>query len=495
MASDNKDDHPLKLPLVSGEELEVTLPPDFSDLDIWDDNEAPPLAGLGNLSDMLEARPALRSTLETLSGSEVRVPRPTRRRGGASDDPEEEETRPGRAIPVAITPHFEIGVPSGDMEDETMQLDISALRLGLEIPAQGDRPRSRPTEPYKGEALQVVVQEASRSSSPARPAPKGLSSLGKRFDADRTMEADLSALSRGMMQVEHTRPTAEVDVRVLAQRLNQEIMVRRDAKSAPAVSKEVNDLALNLATEVVTRRVTDNQETTIKGDMGQLAREIAERIAAINATQELDVPTRSAMTELAFELAAQLESEALDLALGVEFEAPSPQTTLEVDPEDLLLAADAARGDLDGDRKGMGDDDSPLPWDAPAVERGRHALPPLEAIEAWPHIVELDVSATIETGPGEAVQEVIARALADSAAHLPPQEQEPLDAPLFPPTAPFDPSRPLTSTAPEARISTPAQPRVQRKKSSRSNYMLISLMLIFIVVALGTVAVLVYFFK
>lgn len=114
------------------------------------------------------------------------------------------------------------------------------------------------------------------------------------------------------------RLTTEDEFKYAAKQLTMDIATANDTFTGTLqaeVRSQIQDLASEVATEVVSNRVFDSEPQTIRGDMNQLAQQIAHRINTSELDQILGPSAREALSGLALELATELEREALEMAV------------------------------------------------------------------------------------------------------------------------------------------------------------------------------------
>ncbi len=329
-----------------------------------------------------------------------------------------------------------------------------------------------------------VIREARNSSEDASPKTEAERDFEMKLGMydDRTIEADLSVLSKGMMSIADSRRenADSPDVRLLAQRLTSDIL-QRQSEDHPRISGEMNILAIDVAKEVVTRRGIA-QADTVRGDMTQLAKEIAEQMKLVNATQELDFNSRNAMQDLAFDLASQLENEAIG-PIGTR-KAPDPyEHTIELDSLDDVLLEDLTDPSLDPSirdefKDSPSTDSQDEDFEPTTLKFGISAAASkiINDYEDEPHVdeamEELGLETTFESNEGDPVHQLISETRQAKSDPLPQK---------------VDPPR---STLKE--IQKPPTP-VLPKRSPNRIYKIISAVLIFLIIALATAAGLMYF--
>ena len=446
--------------------------------------------------------------------------------------------------------HVEVGEPLQDAEeDATMELDVAALRLGLERPAEKRRkmPTPNKTTPVDTRDVQrLVEQHASGGFMPFGPDSLEEPSLepdpDDSADMDRTIEADLSVLSQSMMalrggskprkanqpiydEAEVQRQTFKVDIQHIARRLSAELSHKRQQETAEVdFPEELGSLAMELATDVVSKRAFEPQ-TTVRGDMSQLANQIAQRISEEHIGTDLAPQAQRTMNDFALELAANLEKEAMEWA-AINQQEDASRDTQEVSPEAVLER-------LTPDEHAILHEAPKVPvvpnGPAPGAElddlMGFAPVAPQQAktVDLLAQTVDLDrdtaerspaalglMEKTVETGPGDAVQAAIARALADSKTQQalgdslpnPPTANDTITD-NFPPRHPAPspvalslelPAPPPPPPAPPPLVVPPSMQVPPTKKRSKAPMIIVGFLL-FLTITLATAAALLYFFK
>lgn len=114
------------------------------------------------------------------------------------------------------------------------------------------------------------------------------------------------------------RLTTADEFKHAAKQLTMDIAINNDTFTGTLqadVRSQIQNLASEVATEVVSNRVFESEPQTVRGDMNQLAQQIAHRINTSELEQILGPSAREALSGLALELATELEREALELAV------------------------------------------------------------------------------------------------------------------------------------------------------------------------------------
>jgi hypothetical protein len=274
-----------------------------------------------------------------------------------------------------------------------------------------------------------------------------------------------------MMSFEDSRKggRTESDVRLLAQQLTSDIRESHNSlDDRTPVSDDLGHLAIQIAKSVVKKR-SDPQAETSPGDMSQLSKEIEEQIKLVNATQQLDFRSRNAMQELAFDLASQLENESIKT--GARQEQFGLEHTVELDSLEGMIVDDKTlpRGEVPAvvmassqPQRSPASADEPQELESAAPIDAAGGIP----AESDKQLIQLGLDATFETdGLSAPAQKIVEPA---------PAEAAPLPV--------------VVKAAPQMKppITTPT-------RNPNKVYMIISVLLLSLIVALSATAAYLYF--